>query len=158
MTTQVAAILDKHGRDRGACIKVLQEVQLTFGYLPREALRYVAEHSEITDSQIYGVATFYERFRFQPIGKHLIRCCCGTACHVNGAKSMSRTLEEILKIKDRETTKDGLFTLETVACLGCCSLAPVMMVDTTIYGRLTTKDIRRILKQYQQPTSAAVKQ
>ena len=145
----VDAILDKHGRDRQACIKVLQEIQRAFGFLPREVLRYVAEHSQITDSQIYGVSTFYERFRFHPIGKHLVRCCCGTACHVNGAKSMSRTLEEILKIKDRETTSDGLFTRETVACLGCCSLAPVMMVDSTVYGRLTTKEIRRILKQYQ---------
>ncbi len=152
---QVQAILARHGTARDACIKVLQEIQAAYGYLPREALEYVSHHSHMSLRQLYGVATFYERFRFAPVGKHLIRACHGTACHVNGAKAMSRTLEDILKIRDRETTADGVFTLETVACLGCCSLAPVMMVDETVYGRLTQKEVRAILQKYQRDGASA---
>ncbi len=142
----VDAILARHGTSRDAAIPVLQAIQAEHGYLPREALQQVSERSKMTLRQLYGVATFYERFRFTPVGKHLIRACHGTACHVNGAKSMSRTLEDILKIQDRETTRDGLFTLETVACLGCCSLAPVVMIDAETYGRLTPQSLRRILR------------
>ena len=155
---KVATILQEHGTSRDACIKILQEIQGSYGFLPTDALKYVSAHTRISLRQLYGVATFYERFRFTPVGKHLIRACHGTACHVNGAKSMSQTLEHVLKIKDRETTKDGLFTLETVACLGCCSLAPVMMIDDTVYGRLTQKDVRKILKDYERKAKAEVAQ
>ncbi len=100
------------------------------------------------------MATFYERIRFKPVGRHLIRACHGTACHVNGAKHTSREVENILKIKNQETTPDGLFTLETVACLGCCSLAPVMMIDETAYGRLSPKEMRRILSEHRRKSAA----
>ena len=102
--TKVAAILAKHGTSRDACIKILQEIQHTYGYLAPEALRYLTEHTPITKRQIYGVATFYEWFRFKPTGRHLVRACHGTACHVNGAKHTTRAAEETLKIKDKETT------------------------------------------------------
>lgn len=145
---EVAAILERTGTRRDACVKVLQEIQAEFGYLPAEALRYVTTHSEITARQIHGVATFYDRFRFTPVGKHIIRTCHGTACHVNGAKHIGHAVEEALHIKQQETTADGEFTLESVACLGCCSLAPVMMIDDTAYGRLEPRDLKKILRQH----------
>lgn len=145
----MADIVTRCGTGRDACIKILQEVQVAYGYLPAEALRYVTEHSRVSLRQIYSVATFYERFRFQPVGKHIIRTCHGTACHVNGARHTTREVQNILKVKDRETTPDGLFTLESVACLGCCSLAPVMMIDEKTYGRLTPQRAQTVLKGYQ---------
>lgn len=143
------AIVKRIGTGRDFCIKILQELQAAYGYLPAAALRYVTEHTAISQRQIYGVATFYDQFRFTPVGRHLIRVCHGTACHVNGANRISQAVEDALRIKNKETTADGLFTLETVACLGCCSLAPVMMIDDTTYGRLTPDEVRRILKSYQ---------
>ncbi|MBI3985760.1 MAG: NADH-quinone oxidoreductase subunit NuoE [Lentisphaerae bacterium] len=142
------AILRRNGKGRDLCVKILQELQAAYGYLPMAVLEYVAAHTEISRRQIYGVATFYDQFRFTPVGKHLIRVCHGTACHVNGAEGITETIEQFLKIKDGETTKDGLFTLESVACLGCCSLSPVMMIGETVYGRLTPDEARKILKQY----------
>ena len=147
---EIASILKSQGTERDACVKVLQEIQGLFGYLPVEALRYVTEHSQITGRQICGVATFYDRFRFKPLGKHIIRTCHGTACHVNGAREIGRLVAETLKIKQGETTPDGLFTAESAACLGCCSLAPVMMIDETVYGRLQPQEMKRILKGYKQ--------
>ncbi len=129
-------------------IPLLQAVQQHCGYLPREVLEGIAKRTRISLTGMYGVATFYERFRFQPVGKHVIQACHGTACHVNGAKQIGRAIHQTLQIKDRETTADRLFTLETVACLGCCSLAPVMMVDDKAYGRLNPQRVQRILGQY----------
>lgn len=152
---EVAAILEHEGTTRDACIKVLQEIQESFGYLPAEALKYVADHSEMSIRQIWGVATFYDRFRFKPVGKHMVRTCHGTACHVNGAKQISRAVEEALHVKQQETTPDGLFTLESAACLGCCSLAPVMMIDDTAYGRLEPREMKKIFNQYKKAAKAA---
>jgi len=129
-------------------IPLLQAVQQRCGYLPRRVLEEIARRTRVSLTRIYGVATFYERFRFQPIGKHVIQACHGTACHVNGAKQIGRATRQTLHIKDRETTADGLFTLETVACLGCCSLAPVMMIDDKVYGRLNPQRAQRILNSY----------
>ncbi len=145
-----AAVIEKSGKGHDACIKILQDLQSAYGYLPAAALQYVTDHSEISKRQIYGVATFYDQFRFSPVGKHMIRVCHGTACHVNGANSISSAVETALKINNKETTKDGLFTLATVACLGCCSLAPVMMIDGTVYGRLTPAEARKVLKSYRE--------
>jgi NADH:ubiquinone oxidoreductase subunit E len=150
----VAEIVKRYGPGRDACIKILQEIQAAQGYLSAEASRYVTAHSQITARQLYGVATFYERFRFQPRGRHMIRACQGTACHVNGAKHISRAIQLALQIKDGATTPDGLFTLETVACLGCCSLAPVMMVDEKAYGRLTPQRAPSIIRSYQRKARA----
>ena len=147
--SKTAAVISRIGNSRDLCIKILQELQATYGYLPAEALRYVTEHTDISKQQIYGVATFYDQFHFTPMGRHLIRVCHGTACHVNGANRISQTVADALRIKNGETTVDGLFTLATVACLGCCSLAPVMMIDDVTYGRLTTDKARKIIKTYQ---------
>ncbi len=144
----IRAIVDKAGKGREACVRILQEMQVAYGYLPAEAIQYVVEHTGISASQLFGVATFYEQFRFTPVGKHLIRVCHGTACHVNGANRIDQAVEEFLGIKDGETTEDGLFTLQTVACLGCCSLSPVMMIGETVVGRLTPKEAAGILKRY----------
>jgi NADH-quinone oxidoreductase subunit E len=132
-------------------IPLLQAVQQRCGYLPREVLEAIAKRTQVSLTRMYGVATFYERFRFQPVGKHVIQACHGTACHVNGAKQIGRAIHQTLQIKDRETTADGLFTLETVACLGCCSLAPVMMIDDKVYGRLNPLRAQRILSRYRKP-------
>ncbi len=144
------AVVERNGTGRDLCVKILQELQVAYGYLPAAALEYVTKSTAISRRQIYGVATFYDQFRFVPVGRHLIRVCHGTACHVNGAKRISQVVEDLLGIKDRETTPDGLFTLETVACLGCCSLAPVMMIDDTTYGRLTPNEVRKIIKSYRE--------
>jgi NADH-quinone oxidoreductase subunit E len=151
---EVAAILKAQGTAPDACIKILQEIQGVFGYLPVEALQYVTEHSQITSRQIYSAATFYDRFRFSPVGKHTIRTCHGTACHVNGAKQIGHAVEEALNIQQQETTPDGLFTLESAACLGCCSLAPVMMIDDKVYGRLQPREMKKILKDYARAAKA----
>lgn len=153
----VASILRRHGGHRDACIKILQEIQHAYGYLPKDVLRYVADHTEISLRQIYGVATFYEFFRFHPVGRFTVRTCCGTACHVNGARQTTKEVEEQLGIHDRETTADGTFTLESVACLGCCSLAPVMTVGEEVFGRLAPKDVKRILDDFgkRHPAEAA---
>lgn len=154
----VSDILTSYGSGRDACIKVLQEIQAAYGYLPAESLRQVTERTRITLRQIYGVATFYEWFRFKPVGKHMIRTCHGTACHVNGARHTTREVQHILKIQDRETTPDGWFTLESVACLGCCSLAPVMMIGSDVYGRLAPKDMRKIINEYKRKSQPEAKQ
>ena len=135
-------------------IPLLQAVQQRCGYLPREVLEVIAKRTRISLTRMYGVATFYERFRFKPIGKHLIQACHGTACHVNGAKQIGRAIHQALQIKDHETTADGLFTLETVACLGCCSLAPVMMIDDKAYGRLNPPRAQGILSRFRKEGQA----
>ena len=141
-------ILKKYASKRGTLIPVLQETQKIYGYLPREAMIVIADETNTDISQVYGVATFYAQFRFTPVGKHLIRVCHGTACHVSGAERITEVCEEELRIKDGETSDDLQFTLESVACLGCCSLAPVLTVDESTHGRLTDREVRKILAKY----------
>lgn len=147
---QTDSILSEYGTSRDRCVTILQKLQAAYGYLPTQAIDRVVEKTEITRAQIYGVATFYDQFRFTPVGRFLIKICHGSACHVNGAARITQEIESFLGITDGQTTPDGLFTLETVACLGCCSLSPVMMVNQTVHGRLTPKDVRAILKAYKQ--------
>ncbi|ADL07027.1 NADH-quinone oxidoreductase subunit NuoE [Thermosediminibacter oceani] len=130
----------------GSLITVLQKVQDIYGYLPRKALYHIAREIGVKPAKVFGVATFYAQFRLKPIGKHLIMVCHGTACHVNGAELITSALCDELKIKDGETTADGLFTLQNVACLGCCSLAPVMMIDGEAYGKLTPDKARDVIR------------
>ena len=132
----------------GELIPLLQSAQDHFGYIPRRAIKYISEVTNIPESTIYGVITFYSQFRLQPMGKHVIRVCAGTACHVSGARMLIETIQDELGIEVDDTTPDGLFTLATVACLGCCSLAPVMMVDDETHGRLTTASVRKIMRGY----------
>ncbi len=141
-------ILKKNASKRGTLIPILQETQKIYGYLPREAMILIAEETNTDISQVYGVATFYAQFRFTPVGKHLIRVCHGTACHVSGAERITEVCEEELQIKDGETSGDLQFTLESVACLGCCSLAPVLTVGESTHGRLTDREVRKILAKY----------
>lgn len=135
--------------EEGKLIPLLQQAQAEDGYLRTERLIEISHQTGIPLAQIYGVATFYAQFRFNPVGKHVIRVCHGTACHVSNAKAISEELENHLGIKDSETTADRLFTLETVSCLGCCSLAPVIMIDNTTYGNLNPNEVKKIVKQYQ---------
>jgi len=129
-------------------IEALQGVQARLGYLPREALSAISRRARIPLSRICGVVTFYAQFYTEPRGRHTIRCCRGTACHVKGAQRVIATLERELGISEGETTPDMLFYLETVACLGTCFLAPAMMIDDQYYGVLTPQKIERILRSY----------
>ena len=133
------------GKEKEKTIPILQEIQKRKGYIPEPLLQEISALTGIAISGFYGVATFYSQFRFTPLGKHLIKLCNGTACFVSGADVLYDTLCEFLKIKNGETTKDGLFTLETVACLGCCSLAPVVMIGERVYGKQTPDSIRNLL-------------
>ncbi len=138
-------VLQKYGKVKGSLITILQQAQEIYGYLPTDVIYYIAEKTGSTPAKVMGVATFYTQFRLQPIGKYLIMLCQGTACHVNGSAKILKTVEEELNIKDGETTQDGLFTLKTVACLGCCSLSPVMMINEETYGSLTSEKVISIL-------------
>ncbi len=143
---QLCQILSKYEGQKGSLISILQDVQAIYEYLPIEALNYVSEKTGIKLSKIYGVATFYTQFRLDPVGKHVILLCQGTACHVNGSKAVEEAICEELDIEEGETTEDGLFTLTNVACLGCCSLSPVMMIGDEVYGNVTPDEVRKILK------------
>ncbi len=131
----------------GNMIPLLQGAQDIYGYIPLEVFVRLAEGTGLNLSDMYGVATFYAQFRLKPVGKHIIKVCHGTACHVQEAGVISDALREALKIKDGETTPDGLFTLESVACLGCCSLAPVMMIGDETYGKLTGKSAVKVVRE-----------
>jgi NADH-quinone oxidoreductase subunit E len=134
---------------RGSTIPVLQEVQKEFGYLPEDALMVVSREMKIRPSELYGVATFYSQFHLNPRGRHIIRVCRGTACHVRGSLAILDRLKKTLQVEENGTTEDLRFTLEPVACLGACGLAPVMMVDEDTHGRLTPDKVMEILNSYE---------
>ena len=138
-------VMEKYASVEGSLITILQHAQEIYGYLPIDVIYYVAGRTGNSPAKVMGVATFYTQFRLQPVGKHLIMLCKGTACHVNGANSIEKAICEELKIKDGGTTEDGLFSLKTVACLGCCSLSPVMMIGEETYGSLTPAKAVEIL-------------
>ncbi len=138
--------LENYKNIKGSLITVLQKAQEIYGYLPTDVIYRIAEEMNLTPAKVMGVATFYTQFRFKPVGKYLIMLCQGTACHVNGSERIEKTIKEELGISDGETTEDGLFTLKNVACLGCCSLSPVMMINEETYGSLTPEKVKEILK------------
>ena len=146
---KVDAILAKYAGKQGSLIPILQEVQSMYNYLPKDVLEYVAEQTKIPVSEIYGVVTFYSLFHLNPRGRNVIRVCQGTACHVRGGKTILQKLEKELGIKAGETTPDLRFTLETVACIGACGLAPVMQINDDTHGRLTPEKVPAILKRYE---------
>jgi NADH-quinone oxidoreductase subunit E len=146
--SRVEEVLKRRGKEEGALIPVLQEVQALFRYLPEEALEMIGRRLNVPLSRIYGVVTFYSQFYLTPRGKHVIKSCQGTACHVRGGQGALEALSRELKLKQGETTEDLNFTLETVACLGTCFLAPVIMVDNDYYGKLTPKRAVDALKKY----------
>lgn len=143
------AIVDKHKDDPGALITILQEAQDIYGYLSEDVLERISNHTGTKLSQIYGVATFYSQFRLHPHGKHTVCVCHGTACHVSGAQAITSAVSEELGIEDGETTSDKRFTLESVVCVGACSLAPVMIIDRRAHGRLTPQAAREVIKKYE---------
>lgn len=145
--TLIKGVLDEYADVKGSLITVLQKTQDIYGYLPKEAIIYISERMGIAESEIMGVATFYAQFRLTPVGKYLIMLCQGTACHVNSSELILQTIKDELGIDDGETTEDGLFSLECVACLGCCSLSPVMMINGNTYGSLTPEKTKKILKE-----------
>jgi len=141
-------IFEKYSKKRENVIPLLQDVQEKYGYLSKESLINIAEYLNVPTSNIYGVATFYNQFRLTPLGKHIIRVCRGTACHVKGSDKILERLESELNIKAGETTADNLFSIETVACVGACSIAPVITIDDEFYGRLQQKDITSLIAKY----------
>ncbi|WP_156276191.1 NADH-quinone oxidoreductase subunit NuoE [Neomoorella glycerini] len=144
----LADALERYAGTRGALIPLLQEAQEIYGYLPREIMQEIAGKLKIPFSQVYGVATFYTQFHLKPRGRNIIRVCQGTACHVRGGARLLEAISAALGIGKNETTADGRFTLETVACLGSCGLAPVMMINEETYGRLVPEKIPAILEKY----------
>jgi len=138
----------KYDGEPGSLIPLLQAAQRDYSYIPETAIHYISHIVGIPPAQIYGVITFYTQFRLKPLGKYLLRICNGTACHVNGSKLIGQVIEDELGIQVGQTTEDSLFTLQSVACLGCCSLSPVVMINEDTHGRLDPKKIRKILKSY----------
>lgn len=145
----VSDTVQRCGTGQDAIIPILLELQDAFGYLPVEAMQRITEVTDITPDQIYGVATFYAQFRLEPVGEHLIRVCHGTSCHVRGIVGITDAICDLLNLDGEGTTPDRKFTLEKVACLGCCSLSPVIMIDEKVFGGLTRKKAKRILKRFE---------
>ena len=146
----LSPVLAEYRDVKGGLITILQKAQEIYGYLPVELLLHISQETKIKPAKIMGVVSFYTQFRRNPVGKHIITLCQGTACHVLGSANIERAIGEYLGIADGETTEDGLFTFMNAACLGCCSLAPVMMIDNETYGNLTPDSTKEILSQIRQ--------
>jgi NADH:ubiquinone oxidoreductase subunit E len=146
--SKVKSFVTKYRSEKKALISILQDIQEEYNYLPQEALRIVSETLGIPLIDIMGVATFYRSFSLEPRGKHLITVCMGTACHVRGGSKILDEFEKKLNIHAGETTEDRHFTLETVACLGCCAIGPVVVVDDNYYAQTTIRKVSSILKKY----------
>jgi NADH-quinone oxidoreductase subunit E len=146
----VSRILEKETPRGSSLITILQDIQAEYGYLPREVLLFTAQRLNVPITKILGAATFYAQFRFEPKGTYVIRVCHGTACHIAGAQKITDVIKQNLGISEGETTQDMLFTLEKVACLGCCALAPVVMINENTYGKLTPNKIIKTLKEYRE--------
>ena len=145
----LAPVLEQYAAVPGSLITVLQHAQEIYGYLPMDVIYRIAEATGNTPAKVLGVATFYTQFRFQPVGKYLIMLCDGTVCHVNGSAAIAAALQEYLHVENGGTTADGLFSFSIVACLGCCSLSPVMMINEDTHGSLTPHSALEIIKNIQ---------
>ena len=154
MRDQLMDVFAAFGRERKNLIPVLQKVQEKLGYLPEEAISEVAQFLRLSGNEVYGVASFYAQFRFERQGEHGIKVCLGTACHVRGGRRIMDTVKQELGLQPGETSDDYKFSLERVACFGSCALAPVMVVDNTVYGRMTTVKARQIISRYMQEPQA----
>ena len=146
--------LGKYAGTEGSLITILQKTQDLYGYLPMDLLAYIAWRTGIKPAKVLGVVTFYTQFRTKPVGKHLILLCQGTACHVNGSIEIETAIREYLGVEEGEITPNGLFTYNNVACLGCCSLSPVMMIGEQTYGTLTKEKVVQVLKEIEQKEEA----
>jgi NADH-quinone oxidoreductase subunit E len=149
MPARMERILKEHGRERDELIPILQSVQREYGYVAADSVRAVSRYLRITENQIYGVSSFYAQFRFTKPGRHSVRVCLGTACHVRGGATILEVLERTLGITCGETTPDRRFDLERVACLGCCALSPVVQIDGEIFSRVTVNKLTELLKSYE---------
>lgn len=151
--TQISSIIEKHKGEQWGLIPLLQEIQEAIGYIPPKAIEPISEALRLFPAQVQGVITFYAGFSTTPKGKYVVRVCRGTACHVKGGKSILRVMKKELGLEEGETSPDYQFTLETVACLGACFLAPTMMVNRTYYGRLSPPKVSSILAQFRKHES-----
>ena len=153
------AIIDRIGTRRDLIIPLLQAVQQEFNYLPADAMERLYERTEIDRAQLISVATFYSQLRLAPYGKHIIKVCVGTACHVKGANNVYDAFRRELKLEgDSITTADGMYSIEKVACLGCCALAPVVQIDEKIFGHVQPGRVREVLDEFEQMEAAAKEQ
>ncbi|MHC4159348.1 MAG: NADH-quinone oxidoreductase subunit NuoE [Planctomycetota bacterium] len=141
-------IIKRYRKQKGVLIPILQDIQAAYGYIPKESIDLLSRELSIYPVEIYGVLTFYAQFHLMPQGEHTIKACQGTACHVMGGKDILNYLMEKFKVDEGQTTPDGMFTLERVACLGCCGMAPVVMVDNDFYGRCTIQQAEALLDKY----------
>jgi len=149
------ALAQQYQPEERHLLAILQDVQREFNYLPKEALTAVAAYLAIPPTTVYSVATFYKALSLKPKGKHIIKICDGTACHVKGSLNLIIEIKNLLGIAPGETTADGLFSLETVACVGACGLAPVVIIDDAYYGNLTPLALRQIIAQYREAVADA---
>jgi len=145
---KVAAIINKYDADKGQLISILQDIQAEFHYLRKEALTQVSDTMGVPLSQVYSVATFFKAFTLKPRGKHLVNVCLGTACHVRGASKVLEQIERSLNVSRGETTSDLKFTLETVNCMGCCALGPVVKIDAEYFGQMNAGKVDSLLARY----------
>jgi len=141
MDERLSAILSSYEGRKDELIPILQQVQGAYGYLPNQEMRDISQFTRVPESRLYGVATFYAQFRFTPIGRNHVMVCRGTACHVRGAQRILEEIEKHLGIKEGETTPDGEYSLETVACIGACSLSPCVMINRDVQARMTPKKV-----------------
>ena len=151
---ELRPVLEKYAEAEGSLITILQQAQDIYGYLSMELISHIAKVANLKPAKVYGVATFYTQFRLKPVGKHHILLCQGTACHVVGSKKIEDAIAEAIGVGEGETTADGLFTYSNVACLGCCSLAPAMMIDGVTYGSLTPETTKNIIEDIRKKEAA----
>jgi NADH-quinone oxidoreductase subunit E len=149
VATKIQAIVDRYEGDKGQLVSILQDIQTEYYYLPKEALEEVVKLLNVPISQVYGVATFFKAFSLTPRGRHLIKVCLGTACYVRGANRVVDKMELDLGIKRKETTKDLRFTLETVNCVGCCALGPMVMIGNKYHGQMSSDKVSSLLAKYE---------
>jgi NADH-quinone oxidoreductase subunit E len=147
--TAIDFIAHKHNVQLGAVIPALQEIQDTYGYIPPLAIERLAANIGVPTSEVYGIVTFYAQFRLEPLGDNVIKVCHGTACHLSGAEKIAEVIAMATGAKEGKTSQDGKFTVERVACIGCCSLAPCMMVNNEVHGRLTPEAVNKVVSQIQ---------
>lgn len=147
--------LQKYSGIQGSLIPILQKAQELYGYLPVDLLAYISKRTGVSPSKVMGVVSFYTQFRTKPVGKNLILLCQGTACHVNGSGEIEEAIREYLGVSEGEITENGLFTYNNVACLGCCSLAPVVMIGDKFYGNLTKESVAKVLEEIEKGATVA---
>ncbi len=145
---EFADILLNHKRQRSELIPLLQKVQERLGYISKETMGQVADHLKLSASEVFGVATFFSQFRFTKPGRHTVKVCLGTACHVRGGEKILDFVQDELKVEPGGTTQDGRFSLERIACFGCCALAPVVVIDDDVYGKITPSKVKKLLTRY----------